>query len=206
MPSFAVNWKDYLRLIIFSCAMVVLAHPGLWLIGQHSFSADSLFTLSPWQIAGLMILSTVMALITLWISIAKSRWLYARFARSTHIASSGYSLVVIDSILAVLLCLIAFAFAPQIHYLYYQQLFTALPNQWLIGTGLSINQIVRFITLPPGSSIAQYANGLVLWLCVISSALYPLISVKWRWASIVFLVVSVIAGLRLLSLVNGIIQ
>ena len=147
---------------------------------------------------GLITLSLTLAIALLFVIVAKSRWLYGQLEKSQRLQSVRYFLPAFDVSLAIVLCLISLALVTQIHYFYYQKIIDGLPDQWVVGAGLSIERIDRFLRLSYGNSIADYANGLVLWVCIGISVLYPMVSYRRRWSIYLLWVVLSLSILRLI--------
>lgn len=162
-------------------AMLLIAalHPSAWKINQHTFTDDSLFVLSPIEIIGLIVLTSLMAIVLLLININKTRYLHLWLNQTNNkILYSHYWFIPFDLFLTIILFFLFWAIAPQIHYIYYQQIMDGLQNQWVIGGGIKVDRAIRFITLSEKNSIADHANGIALWLCMLCSSLYPIINSK----------------------------
>ncbi len=169
---------DNLRIFILSLLITISIHSGLWKASQNRYPDDSLFTLSFSEISGLLMLASIMAMTLFLISLSKTYWLYHRTEHFAHSIYKYTSLLIFDLLMTVALCLLSFFLAPQFYYLYYQQIIEGLPNQWVVGGGLSLERIFYFFTLPADGSIADHATGVILWVCMLSSALYPLLKAK----------------------------
>lgn len=154
-----------------SFALAVAIQPGLWVAMSRRYPGDSLFTLNVWEIIGLTILSSSMALLLLIFVLWKSRTLH-RVVKTQGVEWPLTSRwLFLDITTTIVICLIALWLAPQIHYTYYQMIIDSLPMQWVVGGGLDFHQLLRLAILRTDGSIAEHATGIVIWVCVLSSVL-----------------------------------
>ena len=157
-----------------------IVHPNSLNQNPVANKGDSLFELSQLEIVGLVIISSTMAVVLYAINFIKTEKLYKYFSpKITHNINYVW-IFLVDALLTVFLCLFLIALAPQIHYTYYQQIMSNLPNQIVFAAGLSADKLIDLLVLPVGSSIADYSTGFVLWLCFITIALYAVFRKKLK--------------------------
>ncbi len=157
-------------ILLLSVIIFFIVHPNSLKQNPIANEGDSLFALTQLEIIGLVIISSIMAVVLYVVNFIKTEKLYKYFDKKLH----SFLVFLIDCAATIFLCLFLVATAPQIHYLYYQQIIPNLPNQIVFAAGLSVDKIIDFIVLPVGSSIADYSTGFVLWLCFISVFLYAI--------------------------------
>lgn len=166
------------RIIIFVASIIIFFafHPNA--LNQNPFinKDDSLFALKQLEIVGLVIISSIMAIILYLINLIKTEKFYKYIKRNINHPLNYVWVLLIDLLLTAFLCLLLIAMAPQIHYFYYQQIIPNLPNQIVFAAGLNVEKIIQLLVLPVGSSIADYSTGFVLYLCFISAFLCALVS------------------------------
>jgi len=164
------------KIIIFIASIIIFfaAHPNALNQNPLINKGDSLFALKQLEIIGLVILSSIMAIILYLINIIKTERLYKHIKKKISHPFNYVWVLLIDLFLTAFLCLFLIAVAPQIHYFYYQQIIPNLPNQIVFAAGLDVEKIIYFLVLPVESSIADYSTGFVFYLCLISTFLYAL--------------------------------
>ena len=116
------------------------------------FEGASFFTLSPSGQAGLLGLSILLAVCTLWLT--------RRVARNRPWA------------IRLLIALVAvFAFewlSPQLYYLYYIQLFE-LPLQLVIGMPPTPTDLLRILTFTAQPDLSHLSRGVLAWALILAS-------------------------------------
>ncbi|MEM0948800.1 MAG: hypothetical protein AAGK37_15475 [Pseudomonadota bacterium] len=120
------------------------------------YAGDSLFTLTPLQVAGVVALAALLAALALsasWRMMRGRRW-------------------------PVRLALAALAFwlfewlAPQVFYTYYRVIIPSLPAQWVIGWLPGPAALGELLTFQGQTSLSAHSRGVLGWLLV-ASALWP---------------------------------
>jgi uncharacterized membrane protein YidH (DUF202 family) len=184
---------------IFSLSVLVffVCHPNSF--NQHTIinKSDSLFTLTELEIVGLLIISSTMAIVLYSISFNKTKKLYNYFEKNSYKKINFFWVFSIDIVITIILCLFLLALAPQIHYLYYQQIIPDLPNQIVFSSGLSIERFIAFFVLPVSSSIADYSTGFILWVCFLTTMLYSVLKIKPQWFKGLMLFLPIALAVRL---------
>lgn len=152
-------------------AALVLSALGaapVWRALLAGYPADSFYSLSPLAGAGLAGLSVALITLLFALSLAKARWLSARFG-------PGPGLWSLDLALTLGLAYLALWLAPQLYYLYYLTIFDGLPWQSVIkpppGAGAFLG--VLLMTEPPSLSI--HLQGVTARALLLAGA-YPAIA------------------------------
>lgn len=154
------------RLFAISLAITLITHPGLWIAFANGYPEDYLFNLTNLQIVGLIVITIVMALL-LFIASTASSYLLCKWA-GKYLAR--WQLILGCLSLALLLCGIALAIVPQLHYLYYRLIIPDLPAQWVPAGDLSLDMLSRYFLLRADDNTTTHAKGVTVWVCVLSSA------------------------------------
>ncbi|WP_371155551.1 hypothetical protein [Jannaschia sp. 2305UL9-9] len=108
------------------------------------YTSDSLFTLTPLQIVGVLFLSGVM-------------WLGAvRLLRSGpgRLRRTGLAIVLFHGFVWL---------SPQVYYLFYWATFDGLPMQWVIRAPPSPGHLLRLLTFTEEASLSRHGQGLFGW-------------------------------------------
>ena len=159
--------KDLFRLWVVSFIFTAIIHPGLWQAIAKGYPDDYLFNLSQPQIFGLIFITTVLAILLFLACVGSSYhfsiWLRRYLPRRL--------VVVCCTILALLLCAVALALVPQIHYVYYRFILPDLSRQWVPLGDLSAGTLWRYVLLTADDNTTHHANGFVVWNCVCAAAL-----------------------------------
>ena len=74
-------------------------------------------------------------------------------------------------VLTLLLCAIALALVPQIHYFYYRMIIAGLPAQIVPVGDLSATQLWQYLVLSAEANTSVHATGVAVWICVFASTL-----------------------------------
>ncbi len=156
-----------IRLLVISFTFTVIIHPGLWLALADGYSNDYLFNLSGPQIAGLTVITGILALL-LFIACVVSSYLLCKWI---HCYVPRWFVIMSCIALALLLCAVALLLVPQLHYQYYRTFMPDLPLQWVPLGDLSVNTLWRYLLLPADDNTTHHAKGVTVWTCVTASAL-----------------------------------
>jgi len=119
---------------------------------------DSFFDLSPWGRVGLLLISTCLFLITLFVTrrllVNKPIWL---------------------SVSGSIVIFVLFVFlSPQVYYMYYRILIDGLPLQWVIKPTEAPVEALKYITFQGPQNLSAHSQGLLGWILVLTPFL------KWR--------------------------
>jgi len=125
-----------LRLFFICLVATIVTHPGLWLAIANGYPGDSLFTLSASQRVGLVLITCALVLLLFITCVVASYTLCKLFHK--HVARRF--IIFSCAVIALLLCAIALALVPQLHYLYYRSIIPGLPAQIVPAGDLSVTQ------------------------------------------------------------------
>jgi len=150
--------------------MALITHPGLWFAFAGGYPDDYLFNLTKVQIAGLILITSIMALL-LFIACIKSSYLLCKWVYKYQ---SRWLTVLSCICLALLICAIALAIVPQLHYFYYRMIIPDLPAQWVPVGDLSWDTLLRYFLLRADDNTTVHAKGITVWICIFGSALVGL--------------------------------
>lgn len=172
------SWRRLLAILsVLTLGMggAVLAAPSIWLQIFAFYDDDSLFTLEPFEIAGVLTISTVLILAFFWLSTVLLVPVFSRLDGSV-----AGRLVLVPPALALVWFLFALAHAvsPQIYYTYYRAILDGLPAQWVIKGWIDIETVMTAAQLPTDGSLSMHLTGLVIWtipVLVLATA-----ALRWR--------------------------
>ena len=138
-------------------------HPTAWYYLRHDFlGKDTLFDLSIVGQIGLALITLFLIAGLLGLNLLKSRFI-DRLASHWSSARSLRSIApLIDLVVTVFFFVAALAITPQLHYLYYMQLFDGLPLQW-VGAWPDYSKLHTFVSMNPIDSLNTMMSGLVFW-------------------------------------------
>ncbi len=121
------------------------------------YEGDSFFTLGSAERAGLVVLSVMLALLTLYV-------IYRLAAAVPEIARPALGLAVFW----------AFSWlSPQAYYAYYLLTFEALPWQIVVGEPPDIVQLFRVLVFSGKQSLSSHFLGIFGWLCILAASIVP---------------------------------
>ena len=115
------------------------------------YSGDTFFHLTLAGQIGLVICSAVMALLTIWMFTKVS----SRFG------------VLVKVILAIIFLWAFVWLSPQLHYVYYMQLFDGLPLQNVVQTPPHPSEIFRLATFSANANLSDHSKGILFWLMIV---------------------------------------
>lgn len=159
-----------IRLFVICLAVTIIIHPGLWLAIANGYPGDSLFTLSALQRVGLVLITSALGLL-LFIACVVMSYTLSKFFHK-HIAR--WMIILCCTVLALLMCAIAIALVPQLHYLYYRMIIPGLPAQIVPIGDLSVSKLWQYLVLPADANTSIHAKGVTVWVCVFASMLVAL--------------------------------
>jgi len=158
------------RLFLICLAATIIIHPGLWLAIANGYPGDSLFTLSVSQRIGLILITSVLVLLLFLTCVVASYTLCKLF----HKHAARWYIVLSCTVTTLLLCAIALALVPQLHYLYYRLIIPGLPAQIVPAGDLSVSQLWQYLVLPAHANTSVHASGVTVWICVFASVIVAL--------------------------------
>jgi len=147
-------------LFAISLVITLITHPGLVLGLAKGYPNDYLFNLSTGQIVGLTLISGVLAILLFLACVTASTMLCQRLRHN----APRWLIILSCTVLALLLCALALALVPQIHYLYYRLILPGLPAQWVPLGNLSLTRLTQYLLLPADSTTTVHANGATVWV------------------------------------------
>lgn len=155
------------RLFIICLVFTLITHPGLWMAVASGYSEDYLFNLSTGQIVGLVFITSVLGVL-LYLACTVTSFLLCRWI--SH--SLPRWLVMLGcTVIALVLCAIALAVVPQLHYVYYRWILPDLPAQWVPLGDLSATRLWQYFLLPADGNTTDHAKGATVWVCSCAAAL-----------------------------------
>ncbi len=190
-----------LSVLMIGIGGAVLASPSIWRQAFVFYEGDSLFTLDPIEIAGVLAISTVLILAFFWLSTALLVPVFSRLG-----GSPAGRVILAPPALALVWLLFALAHtaSPQIYYTYYRAILEGLPARWVIKGWIDIEAVMMAALLPTDGSLSVHLTGLVFWSMPV--LVLTLAASRWRphfWQPSGFQVGVASAGLVLiLSLVG----
>ena len=137
---------------------VVLAAPPIWHAAARGYPGDSLFTLSPAAIAGVVALSFGLIALFFLVMTWKSVWL-AKRAPAGRVVTAG-----LDVLAGLALFGLLHALSRQAYYAFYRAIIPDLPDQWVIR--LDWDRLAAISRLPADASLSQHLSGVTLWAVV----------------------------------------
>jgi len=155
------------RVFLLSVLFTFITHPGLYLGLVNGYPDDYLFNLSDLQIVGLILITSLFAIV-LFLACTLSSYLLALWLRKNL---ARWVLILISIVLALLLCAIALLVVPQLHYQYYRLILSDLPAQWVPLGDLSGATLWQYLLLSADATTTVHAKGATVWVCVCASAL-----------------------------------
>lgn len=155
-----------------SFLLAILWNPSAWHYLRDDFiGKDTIFNLTGKGQLGLVILTSLLLTFLLFLSLCKSRYVdhYA-----THSRADSYSrhlAPLIDLLFTVGLFVAAIAIVPQLHYVFYMQLITGLPLQWVASLP-SYTEIKELISMSAVDSLNAMVSGLTFWSLIAGVLIY----------------------------------
>ena len=121
------------------------------------YGEDSLFTLGPAQVAGVLALSALLAAVALW-GVGRAR-------RRGQVAALAVAVVLF------------WAFdwlSPQAYYAYYRAIIDGLPAQWVVGwPPPGLGRVLRLLTFTGPADLSTHGRGLLGWALLARAAWPP---------------------------------
>ena len=124
------------------------------------YSDDSFFTLTVYGRWGLVVISTALAAVTLWI-----------FWKLTAKKSLAVRLLI-----ALVLFALFEWLAPQIYYLYYLQILENLPWQWVIGLAPPVGDLWDLLLFRERNNLSHHSRAALGWLMLVIALIRPRLS------------------------------
>ena len=142
---------------------------------------------------GLVLITVTLCVVFLYFCVLKARFTLRLLARLTDTNSRHDKLqyvatpmsiqltiigLIIDIATTLVLFWIALSVVPAIHYLYYQQLFEHLPNQWVVRGLLAWDDVVMSLQITDKASLAQHSSAVLFYCALFNSVCVALH--QWR--------------------------
>lgn len=164
-----------LSVLMIGMGGTVLAAPSIWRRAFAFYEGDSLFTLEPFEIAGVLAISTALILTFFWLSTALLVPVYSRLG-----GSPAGRVMLIPPALALVWLLFALAHtaSPQIYYTYYRAILDGLPAQWVIKGWIDFEAVMTAARLPADGSLSIHLTGLVFWSVLV--LVLAIAALRWR--------------------------
>lgn len=174
----------------------VVAAPSFWFALMNGYPGDSLFTLEPLEIVG--VVAIALFLIFLFLCLLSAP--LVRIAKSVAAAPLARAETWCTALVgAGLIFGISFTVSPQIFYAFYRQIIPGLPDQWVIKTWLDWDRLTGAAALAVDGSLSAHLTGLAFWTVLI--LVCSIFAVRWKesqWQASPFQVGCVAAGAALL--------
>lgn len=153
----------------------VVAAPSFWFALMNGYPGDSLFTLEPLEIVGVVAIALSLIFLFLWLLSAPLVWI----AKSVAVAPLTRTATGIAALVgAGLVFGISFTVSPQIFYAFYRQIIPGLPDQWVIKTWLDWDRLSGAAALQVDGSLSAHLTGLAFWTVLI--LVCSVFAVRWK--------------------------
>ena len=142
---------------------------------------------------GLVLITVTLCVVFLYFCVLKARFTLHLLARITDANSQHDRLpnvatpmsaqltiigLIIDIATTLVLFWLALSVVPAIHYLYYQQLFEHLPNQWVVRGLLAWDNVLMSLQITDTGSLAQHSSAVLFYCALFNSVCVALH--QWR--------------------------
>lgn len=174
------RWLNPLTLInlvglfVLCFVFTLVIHPGLWVALANGYSEDYLFNLTTGQILGLVVITSIFAVLLFLGCVLLSCVVCHRIGNSLP----RWLIVSICVASALILSAVGLALVPQLHYLYYRQIIPDLPAQWVPIGDLSRQKLVQYFLLTADGTTTDHAKGVTVWICASASAVIGFVRSK----------------------------
>jgi len=161
--------------IVIAAIGVLISASSLQTAVLNGYPGDSLFTLDPAEIAGVVLISLTLITSFFWllslILLPLARAVAARPV--TRVAAAIVSLAG-----ALLVFGMSHTVSPQIYYTFYRWIIPGLPDQWVIKTWLDTERLIGAAALAPGGTLSAHLTGVTIW-CVAVFVVW-IFMMRWR--------------------------
>ena len=158
----------FLRTSLIAFVLALAWSPSVWrYLHIDFFNKDTIFILSIPERTGLIILSTILFVVLMWLNYAKSRLVDRHFCGTPF----RYFAPGIDMLLLLAMFMCAVAVAPQFLYTYYIVALDGLPLQWVTSWPTS-TQLWQWFRMAPIDSLNTMMRGLLLWSMLAAALWY----------------------------------
>jgi len=169
------RFSCFVTYAIASIVLALLWHPAAIRYFLNDFiGQDTIFHLAPVAQLGLALLSLLLFAGFLWLNLYVSRKVYRHSTRFMTGMPLRFAPPLVDLFLTVLIFVCAISLVPQIHYIFYMQVFSYLPLQW-VGTWPDFQKLLNVITMNPINSLNSAMSGLGFWSMVAGVLLFWLV-------------------------------
>jgi len=163
-----------------SAVGVVIALPSLRSGVLSAYPGDSLFTLEPLEIAGLVAISAAISLAGFVLAVEKSVWLSRRTPPGLvpRLCTAAADIVV-----TAILFTVCYSLLPQLFYQFYRLIIPGLPNQWVVRAWIDLPRLWSALSMASSGRLAELAAGLVFWTLVLTTLWFH--AVEYRFKSLI---------------------
>ena len=153
----------------------MIAGPSFWFALMNGYPGDSLFTLEPLEIVGVVAIALSLIFLFLWLLSVPLVWIAKSVAVAplTRVATGCAALVGAGLIFGI-----SFTVSPQIFYAFYRQIIPGLPDQWVIKTWLDWDRLSAAAALAADGSLSAHLTGLAFWTVLI--LVCSVFAVRWK--------------------------
>lgn len=154
--------RAVLLLMVIAATGVLISAPSLQTAVSKGYPDDSLFTLEPAEIAGVVLISLTLITLFFWL-LSLILVPLARAVAAKPATRAGTAIVSLAG--SLLLFGVSHTVSPQIYYTFYRWIIAGLPDQWVIKTWLDMERLAGAATLAPDGSLSAHLTGVTIW-CV----------------------------------------
>ncbi len=185
--------------ILCSVLLALFWKPDAWRYLRDDFvGKDTIFNLSRVEQAGLVLLTALLVIFLLWLNLYKSRFLDRFVSQLQSSSNFRHTVAFADLSLTIILFVAAIAIVPQFLYLYYMQVFTDLPGQWVASLP-TLEKFQKLVLMNPVDSLNTMVSGLTFWSMIAGVLLYWV----FRYTGVLDPVGRTIVGVVALGLVSS---
>lgn len=174
--------------LVIAATGVLLSAPSLQTAILAGYPGDSLFTLEPAEIAGVVLISLTLITLFFWL-LSLVLVPLARAVAAKPLMRAGTATASLAG--SLLLFGVSHTVSPQIYYTFYRWIIPGLPDQWVIRTWLDLERLAGAASLAPDGSLSSHLTGVTIW-CV---ALFVAWIFMMRWQDDAWQASPLIAGI-----------
>lgn len=164
-----------LGLMAVAATGVVLSAPSLRTAILNGYPGDSLFTLEPAEIAGVIAISLTLITLFFWL-LSLVLTPLANAVAGNPPARAGAAIAGLAG--SLLLFGVSHTVSPQIYYTFYRWIIPGLPDQWVIKTWLDFERLAGAAALAPDGSLSAHLTGVTIW-CVAIFVVW-IFAMRWK--------------------------
>lgn len=154
--------RAVLALLAIALVGVLISAPTLQTAILSGYPGDSLFTLEPAEIAGVILISLTLIILFFWL-LSVALLPIARTVATKPAVRPGAAVACLAG--SLLLFGVSHTVSPQIYYTFYRWIIPGLPDQWVIRTWLDVERLAGAAALAPEGSLSAHLTGVTIW-CV----------------------------------------